>query len=32
VSLLFDGASLQLGGVDVLRDIRLELASGEQAA
>ncbi|WP_159878911.1 MULTISPECIES: ATP-binding cassette domain-containing protein [Aquitalea] len=32
MSLLFDGVSLQLGGVDVLRDIRLELAGGEQAA
>ena len=32
MSLLFDSVSLQLGGVAVLRDIRLELASGEQVA
>ena len=32
MSLLFDNASLQLGGTSILRNIRLELASGEQAA
>lgn len=32
MSLLFDNTSLELGGSSILRDIRLELASGEQAA
>nr|WP_218645031.1 ATP-binding cassette domain-containing protein [Aquitalea sp. LB_tupeE] len=30
--MLFDNTSLELGGNTILRDIRLELASGEQAA